>query len=194
LRSSGAAESGGYFIGVGSNAQPQQNIPGALAALAAQFGCLHASSIYLTEPVAVEGEELFRNLVLFLPVACSAAELKARCNAIETSLGRDRSHPQRKWIARPVDLDILAEVPRCTSPAAFPARAVAREPYFLVAVPELLHYLGAQSPPRVAARTEAVMLQGRRVGDRPFTLQRAAGGGIDIQVSAMPAPTTGSEP
>lgn len=97
----------GYFIGVGSNENPQTNIPLALEALVERFGCLHSSSIYLTEPIAVDGDGLFRNLVLYLPATLPAAQLKEFCNGVETRLGRDRSHPQRKFIARPVDLDVL---------------------------------------------------------------------------------------
>ncbi|WP_181919653.1 2-amino-4-hydroxy-6-hydroxymethyldihydropteridine diphosphokinase [Alkalilimnicola ehrlichii] len=168
------------FLGVGSNANPRENIPRALAALVRRFGCLHSSSIYLTEPVAVDGDELFRNLVLFLPTTLAEAELKAFCNDIETQLGRDRTHPQRKWIARPVDLDIL----RCFAGETeiLQPEALAQEPYFLVAIPELLRCLGL-APATVTGSpcpTEAVVLDGVMIGKQPFSLHCPNGQDVEV--------------
>lgn len=161
----------GYFIGIGSNKQPRANLPKVLDALARQFGCLYCSSIYLTEPVAmVDRGEPFRNAVAYLPTTWSPERLKAFTNDLETRLGRNRAHPRRKVIARPADVDLLYRYSGGKHPLT-PA-SVTDEPYFLIAVPELLGYLGLCDSPTVSATapTEMLSLAAQPVGQGPFTL------------------------
>ena len=180
----------GYFLGVGSNVEPARNIALALEALVQRYGSLHSSAIHLTEPVAVQGDRLFRNLVVFLPVTEPATQLKAFFNELETRLGRDRSHPQRKHIARPVDLDILRFFPG-QAPQGLAATDLATEPYFLVAIPALLHYLGLAAAPAPGANaTETLRLADQEVGSRPFSLHTTSAGRI-VASTAGPAHAAG---
>src|SRR5690625_3878775 len=167
----------GYFIGIGSNKQPRVNLPRVLDALARQFGCLYCSSIYLTEPVAMADRgERFRNAVAYLPTTWPPERLKAFTNELETRLGRNRAHPRRKVIARPADVDLLYRYPGGTHPLT-PA-SVTDEPYFLVAVPELLEYLGLGNASAASAQTptEMLSLAAQPVGQGPFTLIDEASG------------------
>src|SRR4051794_13758421 len=100
----------GYFVGLGSNLNPIQNVPSALAHLLDLFGSLDVSRIVETTPTAgLNGP--FLNAVIYLQSDMSAHELKAEFCRIEAALGRDRADPDRARKDRAVDLDILLQVP-----------------------------------------------------------------------------------
>ncbi|MED3625270.1 2-amino-4-hydroxy-6-hydroxymethyldihydropteridine diphosphokinase [Neobacillus thermocopriae] len=62
------------------------------------------SSLYETDPVGYEEQDLFLNMVIEVNTALEAMELLDRCLTIETELGRKR---EIKWGPRTIDLDIL---------------------------------------------------------------------------------------
>ncbi|WP_141434205.1 2-amino-4-hydroxy-6-hydroxymethyldihydropteridine diphosphokinase [Bacillus sp. 03113] len=65
---------------------------------------VNVSSIYETDPVGYEDQDLFLNMVIHVSTALSPYELLDACQSIEKSLGRKR---EIHWGPRTVDLDIL---------------------------------------------------------------------------------------
>jgi 2-amino-4-hydroxy-6-hydroxymethyldihydropteridine diphosphokinase len=62
------------------------------------------SSIYETDPVGYEDQDLFLNMVIEIKTALPAIELLELCLKIELDLGRKR---EIRWGPRTIDLDIL---------------------------------------------------------------------------------------
>lgn len=62
------------------------------------------SSIYETDPVGYEDQDLFLNMVIEVQTECSAHELLNICLKLEVELGRRRDV---RWGPRTIDLDIL---------------------------------------------------------------------------------------
>ena len=99
----------GYLLGIGSNIDPQHNIGQIIHLLLSHFPQLTLSRILEIPPIGMNSHREFLNVVVFIETAISEAELKTICNDIETSLGRDRTDPDRKMKDRPADLDILTK-------------------------------------------------------------------------------------
>ncbi len=91
---------------LGSNVDPETNVPKALERLARWFGVVHVSPMIRTAPVGVIGRGDFLNGLIRFETILSDADLKARLNALEVDLGRDRGHPDSKRLPRPLDVDI----------------------------------------------------------------------------------------
>lgn len=127
-----------YFIGLGSNIAPQANIVRMLEALRTIAPALAIGRVVETAPVAVAGDP-FLNVPVALRCDLNPQELKARLNAIEAALGRDRGDPQSKTKSRPADLDILLWID--DKATAVPADLLPHEPYMRPMLLELLHFL-----------------------------------------------------
>ncbi|QEP42705.1 2-amino-4-hydroxy-6-hydroxymethyldihydropteridine diphosphokinase [Ectothiorhodospiraceae bacterium BW-2] len=108
----------GYFIGIGSNIDPEKNIQRALTLLQQRFGTIELSPLQWTEPVGMTSRAPFINGVLYLESSSDSATLKQQLNQIEIELGRDRTDPERKIKDRPIDLDILLARPIGTAVTA----------------------------------------------------------------------------
>jgi 2-amino-4-hydroxy-6-hydroxymethyldihydropteridine diphosphokinase len=65
---------------------------------------VNVSSIYETDPVGYEDQDLFLNMVVEINTELDAFELLEACLNIEMKLGRKREF---KWGPRTIDLDIL---------------------------------------------------------------------------------------
>ncbi len=65
---------------------------------------VNTSSIYETDPVGYEDQDLFLNMVIEVTTDYQAQELLEVCLRIELQLGRKR---EIKWGPRTIDLDIL---------------------------------------------------------------------------------------
>ncbi|ETI69716.1 2-amino-4-hydroxy-6-hydroxymethyldihydropteridine diphosphokinase [Neobacillus vireti] len=95
------------FIALGSNVGNRyDNITKAIKLLTSdsETGLVTFSSIYETDPVGYEDQDLFLNMVIEVITDLDAHELLAKCLKIELNLGRKR---EIKWGPRTVDLDIL---------------------------------------------------------------------------------------
>jgi 2-amino-4-hydroxy-6-hydroxymethyldihydropteridine diphosphokinase len=92
------------FLGLGSNIQPQQNVPACLARLREGFAQMRVSPIYACEPVGFVGG-MFWNLVVSLHTQLSLPELLQRLRAIELALGRPVQ--AKKYVDRTIDIDLL---------------------------------------------------------------------------------------
>ncbi|MDP4164442.1 MAG: 2-amino-4-hydroxy-6-hydroxymethyldihydropteridine diphosphokinase [Bacillota bacterium] len=65
---------------------------------------VNSSSIYETDPVGYEDQDLFLNMVVKVTTNLSAEHLLDTCLQMELDLGRKR---EMKWGPRTIDLDIL---------------------------------------------------------------------------------------
>ncbi|MCL5428689.1 MAG: 2-amino-4-hydroxy-6-hydroxymethyldihydropteridine diphosphokinase [Chloroflexi bacterium] len=93
------------YIGLGSNIEPESNLPKALAALSEQVKILKISSAWHVAALGAAGPD-FLNAVIRLETGYSADQLKAQVlRPIEVKLGRIRSG--NKNAPRTMDLDIL---------------------------------------------------------------------------------------
>ena len=69
-----------------------------------QLKLVNYSSIYETDPVGYEDQDLFLNMAVEVNTVLTAQELLDVCLAIEKDLGRKR---EIRWGPRTIDLDIL---------------------------------------------------------------------------------------
>ncbi|MFP4106943.1 MAG: 2-amino-4-hydroxy-6-hydroxymethyldihydropteridine diphosphokinase [Phycisphaerae bacterium] len=93
------------ILGIGSNIDPETNIPQALEKLAARFRLVAQSDLIRTKPVGMTDQPDFLNAAVRIETDLSAAELKTTLKTLEDQLGRDRSKP--KDGPRAIDLDIV---------------------------------------------------------------------------------------
>lgn len=128
-----------YIIGIGSNINPQHNVPRILTALLDLADEIQTSRIIQTAPSGMDSQRPFLNLAASLLYPDEAAALKTRFNTIETRLGRDRAAPDSSVRDRPADLDILLQL----SPDAqtIASATLPPEPYLRPVVVDLLRYL-----------------------------------------------------
>ncbi len=160
-----------YFIGTGSNIEPEENTARMVTYLLGVSPELHLSSVIQTEPVGVTGGS-FLNMCVCVTSEMNGADLKERCNAIEEKLGRDRSIPGGKKLSRTADIDILFAL----APGEFRVdpSLLPREPYLLPLAMELIYYLGLETsgePVHVPGRRQ-VRFQGGAIGNGPVTVVR----------------------
>lgn len=95
------------FIGLGSNIGDRyQYLVRAVALIANSpfLELVNTSSVYETDPVGYEDQDLFLNMVIEVKTTLSAEQILANCMRIEQELGRKR---EIKWGPRTIDLDIL---------------------------------------------------------------------------------------
>lgn len=169
-----------FFVSVGSNIDPRQNIARTLAALLRLSPTLHVSRIVTTQPVGVTGGD-FLNLVVGLTSPDPARQLKEQFNRIEAELGRDRADPARSQKSRPIDLDILFSLP--PEAASVDAQFLPPEAYIRPMLLELLDFLGIRhgQPADLLPDGVEIPLPGVTVGRQPLTLsQNPDAGRVEI--------------
>lgn len=98
-----------YLCSMGANIAPEKNFSLAQEQLK-NLGRTYFSAAHYTQPVAIETEHEFLNALFIIEIPLTAQQLKAKFNAIEEALGRDRSDPRSSEKDRPMDIDILAEL------------------------------------------------------------------------------------
>ncbi|MBV7509264.1 2-amino-4-hydroxy-6-hydroxymethyldihydropteridine diphosphokinase [Bacillus sp. sid0103] len=95
------------FIALGSNiGNRYANIASAIKRLTSYSGIqlVNYSSVYETDPIGYEDQDLFLNMVIEIQTALNPLDLLDLCLGIELELGRKR---EIKWGPRTIDLDIL---------------------------------------------------------------------------------------
>ena len=94
------------FLSLGSNIEPESNLPAAVKLLG-WFGYVRAaSSVWETEPVGLADQPNFLNAAVLLETALSAQALRDEAiTQIEESLGRVRT--ENKNEPRTIDIDIM---------------------------------------------------------------------------------------
>ncbi len=93
------------YLSLGSNIQPEVNLPRAIVLLQEQGEIRKVSSAWESEAVGSDGPNFLNACVLFT-TSLSQTEVKERIiHPIETTLGRKRSAD--KYAPRPIDIDII---------------------------------------------------------------------------------------
>ena len=92
------------FVSIGSNIDPEKNIPECIRILEQRFGALLRSPVYESEPVGFEGEN-FYNMVVGFDTELTPEELVDSLHEIEG--GFDRSRDAGSFSPRTMDLDLL---------------------------------------------------------------------------------------
>lgn len=92
------------YVGIGSNIDPQANIPRGIELLRKAFGPLIISPVYESQAIGFVGDN-FYNLVVGFDTALPPQTLIEELHAIEFQCGREREAPH--FSARTLDLDLL---------------------------------------------------------------------------------------
>ncbi|MDR7080325.1 2-amino-4-hydroxy-6-hydroxymethyldihydropteridine diphosphokinase [Neobacillus niacini] len=95
------------FISLGSNIENRYDyLSEAIEKLSnhSSIQLVNNSSVYETDPVGYEDQDLFLNMVIEIMTSFSAHELLDYCLRVESDLGRKR---EIHWGPRTIDLDIL---------------------------------------------------------------------------------------
>ena len=95
-----------YLLILGSNIEPEKNMPLARTKLKAAFADMLFSDFYETDPVGSVGPEKFWNAAGIIKTEISRDEVSLLVKKIESDLGRIRD-PNNKFIPRTMDIDIL---------------------------------------------------------------------------------------
>lgn len=135
-----------YFVSLGSNIAPQQNMVRMVRALLGISAEIDLSRVVMTAPNGIDSDRPFLNACVRLHSELDATTLKAQFNAIEVQLGRDRSDPGRSYKDRSADLDIICAL--ADDAPIFPRDLLPTEPYVQPLLVELLGYLGMASAVR----------------------------------------------
>lgn len=104
-----------YYLSIGSNIQPEVNIPICLRLLRDSYPSVLFSQVYETDPVGPAGTAKFWNLAAAIKTSDDTAHLRIQLREIESKLGRVRS-PDNRFLPRVIDIDILPQ-PEFTSHA-----------------------------------------------------------------------------
>jgi len=133
----------GYLLGIGSNIDPHANIAKIIRLLLAKLPKLAISRVLSIPPIGMNCRRDFLNVVVFIETDMTEEALKAICNDIEISLGRDREDPERKTKDRTADLDILSKA--CfPEDGQRPASTITDEYFLYPLLEEMNAYLSKQ--------------------------------------------------
>jgi 2-amino-4-hydroxy-6-hydroxymethyldihydropteridine diphosphokinase len=95
------------LIALGSNLEPERNLPAALWLLADRLPGLVVSSAWATPPVGPPGQPPFVNAAVLVRTALPPRRLKLEIlRRVERELGRRRNAD--RYAPRPIDLDLIA--------------------------------------------------------------------------------------
>ena len=93
------------IVGLGSNIDPQKNIPAARRLLAQEFHVLKESAFVRTKPIGYSDQEDFVNGSVYLETSLKQDALKTKLKQLEKLLGREVS--AIKFGPRTIDMDIV---------------------------------------------------------------------------------------
>ncbi|HUU61471.1 MAG TPA: 2-amino-4-hydroxy-6-hydroxymethyldihydropteridine diphosphokinase [Acidimicrobiia bacterium] len=96
------------LIALGSNIDPERNLPAAAARLAAHpdIEVLAASGVYESPPLGRPGDPCFHNAAVAVETSLAPAALRAELRRLEAEMGRVRGAD--RYAPRPIDLDLVA--------------------------------------------------------------------------------------
>lgn len=97
-----------FYLSIGSNIEPQRNIPSAIQWIRKNFRRRKISSVYETEPSGPAGQPKFWNLAVLFESDLDSKMLKTKLRRFEKKLGRIRKAGNR-FAPRTIDLDLLPE-------------------------------------------------------------------------------------
>lgn len=92
------------FISVGSNIEPEKNLPLGIKSLGRLGNVVAVSGVYQNPPVGSRDQPDFLNAAILLLTSSQALALRGQLRAIEAELGRFRT--EDKFAPRTLDLDL----------------------------------------------------------------------------------------
>lgn len=162
-----------FFVGLGSNIQPERHVVAMVEALLTVSPTVALSRVIKTEPVGLQTEHYFLNLCarIKLEPECTEGWLKSYFNEVEGRLGRNRNDPERKGKDRVADLDILFGMP--AGNRRIEGRVVPAEPYLRPLLLELIHFLQLECELAVPEMSAGIplTLQSYQFGKEPTILK-----------------------
>ena len=159
-----------YFVSLGSNINPVMNVTLMLQELLNISEKVDVSRIIETEPVGFESHNKFLNLSVRIETEKNPHQLKEYLNAIETQLGRDRTHINRKFQDRVADLDILFVLDE--QEIFVDENLLPSEDYIKSPLVELIHFLELKCHSSIDFVQEGVEINMNNIliGKKPITL------------------------
>jgi 2-amino-4-hydroxy-6-hydroxymethyldihydropteridine diphosphokinase len=130
------------FIAVGSNIDPEENVPKAMRLLAERTRLVGLSTVYQTGPEGRPEQPRYYNLVVEIRTDLSPNELKRRVlREIERELGRRRTAD--KYAPRVIDLDLIlyGDMVSTSGSLRLPDPQIQRRPFLAVPLCELAPHL-----------------------------------------------------
>ncbi|MEK9650282.1 MAG: 2-amino-4-hydroxy-6-hydroxymethyldihydropteridine diphosphokinase [Gammaproteobacteria bacterium] len=94
-----------YYLSLGSNINPKENITSAIRLLKSEFQVTNISNFYLTAASGFEGEDFINGCIEISGTDKNFEHTESLLKSIEDDFGRDRSLP--KFSNRPLDIDIV---------------------------------------------------------------------------------------
>lgn len=94
------------YLSLGSNIEPEKNLPACVEILKIRFRVLKVSSIYETDPVGPAGNQKFCNMAVAVETGLDTQTLSRQLREIEAKLGRKRAGKD-KFAPRPIDIDTV---------------------------------------------------------------------------------------
>lgn len=95
-----------FYVSVGSNVDPEKNVPACITHLRRQFKDIRISPVYETPPFGPAGNVNFWNAACRIDTVLSEAQMRGEMQKIESTFGR-RHDENDKFAPRTLDLDIL---------------------------------------------------------------------------------------
>lgn len=143
------------FVLLGSNLDPEVNLPRAVAALARLGRILGVSSVYQSPPSARPEQPDFLNAAVLLETGLEPAALQRALRNTEAELGRVRRSDRHA--ARPIDLDLVLYGSRIEAgPVTLPDPDLLEHAYAAAPIaeldPEFLHPVVGEALSRIAGR------------------------------------------
>lgn len=94
------------LIALGSNIDPEDNLPAAAARLAAhpEIEVVAVSGVYESPPLGRPGDPCFHNAAVKVNTSLAPAELRGELRRLEAEMGRVRGDD--RYAPRPIDLDL----------------------------------------------------------------------------------------
>ncbi len=92
-------------VAIGSNIEPEANLPAAMGRLAEQFGLLASTRPVRTTPIDRPEQADYLNAAALVETPLDRPRMKRKLREIEARLHRVRSAD--KWASRTIDLDIV---------------------------------------------------------------------------------------
>jgi 2-amino-4-hydroxy-6-hydroxymethyldihydropteridine diphosphokinase len=162
------------LVSIGSNVDPERNLPRAVALLDERFDLLALSSAWATAPVGPAGQPCFLNAVAQVAADEPPLALRAALRALESLLGRRRSGD--RFAPRPIDLDLVAYDRETldSDGLRLPDPDLLRETYLAVpaaeVAPDWIHPGTGETLRNIAARLLAAQPEAARPRRTPLAL------------------------
>jgi len=158
------------LVTLGSNIRPEENLPAAVAMLAARVQVQAVSRVYETEPVGGVTQASFLNAAVRIGTRLPPLALRERVlRPIEAGLGRVRTAD--KFAPRPIDLDIAlyGETVLCDDAAGLrlPDPGIARHAHLALPLAEVAPEVVLPGDGRALAEIAAALAPGSTARVRP---------------------------